>query len=576
MSLRVLTLDSAFDLPTTYLAYWMSRIVEGARLMGHQVLSLRGGEATESNLIGAIESFQPQYLFLGGHGGPDIITTTNLQPLIIACTNDQILSGRQTLFISCFDKETEIFTKSGFKYFRELSSDDLIATLNKEGFLEYHNYLAKQEYPYNGKMIHYKGKTYDLLVTPDHRMYCKYISKKDFSFMSAEELSKRVLKTIEFKKDVKWKGIEQDRFIIQSKGKARGIDVPINTWLNFFGWYLSDGCFKFDKNGQGQIIITQSDKHEKEKALIVKAIKSIGFSPARSRRDFNFHSKLLCNYLSKFGKAHSKFIPQWIKELPPDNLQVLLNSLILGDGSEKYNYYKGKKTENPVFVYYTCSKQLAEDVYEIAFKCGYGVSMGVDNRASSDFGSYVSLRLPLYCVRMFSVSTTPQIYCIPKWVHYEGMVYDVTVPNHTIFVRRNGKSVWSGNCLTGQVLVPSVVSKKGIAAAGFTAEYVWAVSPPYLPAQDVYARSFERMIVEPALEVLRTGSWGSWYSKLQSVAREEEAAWLGSEDPMASQVVLFIRQDKGSATFVSLEEDMPGLDLKTLVIGGYILKTLLG
>jgi len=32
-------------------------------------------------------------------------------------------------------------------------------------------------------------------------------------------------------------------------------------------------------------------------------------------------------------------------------------------------------------------------------------------------------------------------------VPYKGFVYDVTVPpHHTIYVRRNGKAVWSGNC----------------------------------------------------------------------------------------------------------------------------------
>ena len=31
--------------------------------------------------------------------------------------------------------------------------------------------------------------------------------------------------------------------------------------------------------------------------------------------------------------------------------------------------------------------------------------------------------------------------------HYEGKVYCVNVPNHIIFVRRNGKAVWCGNCV---------------------------------------------------------------------------------------------------------------------------------
>ena len=31
-------------------------------------------------------------------------------------------------------------------------------------------------------------------------------------------------------------------------------------------------------------------------------------------------------------------------------------------------------------------------------------------------------------------------------VPYSGKIYDVTVPNHILFICRNGKTVWSGNC----------------------------------------------------------------------------------------------------------------------------------
>jgi len=38
-------------------------------------------------------------------------------------------------------------------------------------------------------------------------------------------------------------------------------------------------------------------------------------------------------------------------------------------------------------------------------------------------------------------------------VPYEGMVYDVTVPNHVFFMRRNGKASWTGNCWEGYVTI---------------------------------------------------------------------------------------------------------------------------
>ena len=134
------------------------------------------------------------------------------------------------------------------------------------------------------------------------------------------------------------------------------------------------------------------------------------------------------------------------------------------------------------------------------------------------------------------------------------------------------------SCLTGQQLVPSTVSKGALGAAGFTTEFTWVISEPYIPDQDPYAQPFERLIVEPSMELLKGRGYGGWYNSLQRVANEEENRWLQSDDPMAAQIVLYLRQNASSATFVSAEEEMPGaeLDIKTLMIAGYVLKALLG
>lgn len=108
------------------------------------------------------------------------------------------------------------------------------------------------------------------------------------------------------------------------------------------------------------------------------------------------------------------------------------------------------------------------------------------------------------------------------------------------------------SCLTGRQLVPSVVRKGGIAAAGFTAEYTWVISEPFNPETDPFAKPFERMIVEPVLEVLRGGGWTGWYNKLQSVADEEERRWGLIDDPLSPQVVLAIRQDRRAATWTGV------------------------
>ncbi|MGH9184901.1 MAG: GDP-mannose 4,6-dehydratase, partial [Acidimicrobiales bacterium] len=50
---------------------------------------------------------------------------------------------------------------------------------------------------------------------------------------------------------------------------------------------------------------------------------------------------------------------------------------------------------------------------------------------------------------------------------YQGRVYDVTVPNHILLVRRNGKAMWSGNCGSydgGREKAPAAICRKVAAA----------------------------------------------------------------------------------------------------------------
>lgn len=72
---------------------------------------------------------------------------------------------------SCYDMETEVYTKRGWLKFDQLEPDDQIYTFNRESSLAewsgYHNLFKRV---YNGKMVHFLGKDVDLLVTPEHQM----------------------------------------------------------------------------------------------------------------------------------------------------------------------------------------------------------------------------------------------------------------------------------------------------------------------------------------------------------------------------------------------------------------------
>lgn len=72
---------------------------------------------------------------------------------------------------SCYDDQTEILTDEGYKFFKDLTGKEKVATLNPENNqLEFHkpnNYIAE---PFKGKLQCGKNSMLDYAVTPNHKM----------------------------------------------------------------------------------------------------------------------------------------------------------------------------------------------------------------------------------------------------------------------------------------------------------------------------------------------------------------------------------------------------------------------
>jgi hypothetical protein len=103
------------------------------------------------------------------------------------------------------------------------------------------------------------------------------------------------------------------------------------------------------------------------------------------------------------------------------------------------------------------------------------------------------------------------------------------------------------SCLTGQLLVPSMVRKGAVAAQGFVKEFIWMVDGGNNPASDPYAASFTRTLVEAAREIMRGGSWQDWYRTFTRVSDEEIQRWGNSSDPLAASVVFCLRNNRSAA-----------------------------
>jgi deoxycytidine triphosphate deaminase len=337
-----------------------------------------------------------------------------------------------TPFEPCFSADTEILTRNGWQTLDRVLIGTEVLTMNDEGIAEWQRVERFQAYPYKGDMLHFDGRSVDLLVTPDHQLYVDLRSNsrrnewKGWHRKKAGEVFGK--HNHRMSRQIVWQGTD-----IGDQVEIGDQVYDTNTFLNFFGVYLGDGSCYVNKRGY---VIKLAALNECGYNRCRDLILAMGHKPNYDGRSWCFFSKSLYEFLHPLGHAQDKYIPRWVKDLPRYRLEHLLNGLMAADGNEQTRTYT------------TASQRLADDVQEIMFKVGTAAIVRKVGVVQGNFkGS-----LPIFKVRQAVKHLTPKIApSRHKRVPYSGMVYDVTVPNHIIFVRRNGKAVWSGNCWEGFV-----------------------------------------------------------------------------------------------------------------------------
>jgi len=349
---------------------------------------------------------------------------------------------------NCYDSSTDVLTDRGFKRFSNLTTDDKVLSLNP--FTTEIEYVKPDEiikYHHNGDMIHLKSRSYDLLVTLDHNI--PYYSKWDMDqgrrvmrFKEAQSIgvSDRIPLT------GIWNGIAPDNI---NFGGRHSFDSAL--FMRFMGWYITEGNLN-NKKQKNNVVISQSKTcNEDHFNEILKLGYDMGLNPRptndRIYMQINYE---LWYYLSKLGKSHEKYIPHELKQLDAHHLSILLDAAIKGDGCvHKTKSWKGANFR-PLIECTTSSKQLADDYSELILKTGYRPSFTFPyekgNHVDFKNGTY-TIKHPAYHIRLLYSNFYNHHKQYKSIVPYNGMVYCASLPyNHTMYVRRNGKCTWSGNC----------------------------------------------------------------------------------------------------------------------------------
>jgi hypothetical protein len=354
----------------------------------------------------------------------------------------------------CYSEDTDILTRTGWKPIKDVRFDDEVASLNPDtNQLFYQHPTELHNYPYDGDLVHVNSRFLDMLVTPNHSMWVRHAHTDKWAL---EEI-KDIPVTAHYKCDADWIGVEQEYFTLPELTVKTGRkdeyalreakDIKMDDWLRFLGIWIAEGHTYRRKNGNKQATVGVSQSESSSHFGDIREwVNAIGFPVyehgyQENKVVFEISHLQLWDYLKRFGKSHDKFVPDYVKELSPRQIRIFLDAYYAGDGTKQGHqgygeyedrYYNGSRLS------FTVSKQLADDISELILKVGGCPRIHWKKETGFGGGIWITTE-----GKRFKQGCRPSRY---ECQEYHGNVYCVTVPeHHVIYVRRNGKSCWSGN-----------------------------------------------------------------------------------------------------------------------------------
>lgn len=366
----------------------------------------------------------------------------------------EIMFGRG----NCYDEQTQTLTDNGFKYWYEVTENDKIATFNPEnGNIEYHkpnDDLMKFVSHYTGKMVHFRSKHMDIMVSPQHDMWVctngHRIGKMKWKKMKAIDLYNSNIKNFYFMEQTNGyvnNNNDNETFTIPyvesryTNGNNDILSFNTKAFIEFLGYFISEGSLNPSKAGKYCISITQKKKNILSKILSCIDKLNLQYNQRTDKRDdtveITIYHKSLWMYLKdNFGLYDKdRHISREIINLSNQSLEILLNALIDGDGT------RDKRKGRTSMSYYSSSEELLDDVQEICIKLGYKAKI----LYASKLGAVSKLLVHRV---MISNSRQKYRYCNNTMISledYDGIMYCYNVPNHLFITRRNGLIAIQGN-----------------------------------------------------------------------------------------------------------------------------------
>lgn len=330
----------------------------------------------------------------------------------------------------CYDKDTQVLTDKGFVNWSEVNYETNLAVIDPKNrvFKGFEKPKALIQYLYKGQMIHFNTRDVDLMITPEHKLYCSLNStayKRTHPEFELIPANKIVGKSTAYKKPAYKKPLRLALSAINA-------DTSIGDYIyKLYGFFIGDGY----STGRGNFI--QFHLKKKRKIQYLKQIcEECGLKiEEKVNNKYNVYTDPKIFKELFYNEGNEKTFPLSFLTMNKESFEYFFEGLINSDGSVRKSGLE----------YFTTSVELKERLSALFSINNVNHTITCKKSNNENWKDYY----------IFNISNNRNKYPIfndsrtnnsPVEINYNDMVYCAEVSTGLLVVRRNDKVCLCGNC----------------------------------------------------------------------------------------------------------------------------------
>jgi hypothetical protein len=348
----------------------------------------------------------------------------------------------------CFDASTEILTNEGWKLFADLHGEELVFSMEADD-ASWEPIDHIHEYDFDGELNLFEKTHLNFCVTDKHRFLVRSNPRSgEFCFRAWRDLPQDFI----VRSSNGWAGTSPDTITFTfRRGMPNGgiyerhWTFDYLDWAEFLGWFVSEGSVIQEARAARRLVVGIAQTPGAKRDRITSLLDRMGLLWRNQPNQVDFSNREIGRWLISecMQGAHKKRVPKSIRDGSPAVIRRFLDSFRAGDGTER--------ADGTGRMYYTSSKLLADDLQEMMAKLGVAGSLKPKEKAGTTFkiGDRTVVRAHdtyvLYERSGFGTFGKTVNKRHTKRVQYTGKIWCVSTRFQSIYVRRNGVPMWSGN-----------------------------------------------------------------------------------------------------------------------------------